>query len=268
MEFNTDLITALHLGIVYPAAILGIVLSIAQGAPPDLTVLVVTRRIRSGPASLSAVRERFRFWSKDTSTRQGLLIWAQMTATFIALSLATAGLDHLWLSSEEYSWHAPSLTGGLIAGLAVAMFLDAGALLEENGWRGYALPLLLLRHSPVKASVIPGLGWAAWHYPVKYNAITDYGVGGIAYLAAFTVKIVLLTLSSPTSGNAPARQPSSRSRCTACPTTPCVCRAISSATACASPSSVSSPSRCPSRSSRPSWSGRRVGGWVPLELPR
>lgn len=194
IEFNTDLITALHLGIVYPAAILGIVLSIAQVAAPDLAVLVVTRGVRSGPASLSAVRARFRFWSRDTTTRQGLMIWAQMMATFIALSLATAGLDHLWLNPEEYQWQAPSLTSGLILGLAVAMFLDAGALLEENGWRGYALPLLLLRHNPLQASVILGLGWAAWHYPVKYNAITDYGIGGIAYLAAFTLKIVLLTI--------------------------------------------------------------------------
>ncbi|MBI4941709.1 MAG: CPBP family intramembrane metalloprotease, partial [Actinobacteria bacterium] len=72
---------------------------------------------------------------------------------------------------------------------------DAGALFEENGWRGYALPLLLRRYAPVTASVVLGLAWATWHYPVKYNALLDYGLaGGSAYLAAFTVKIVLLTV--------------------------------------------------------------------------
>ena len=101
MQFNTDLVTALHLGIVYPAAILGIVLSIAQVAAPDLAVLVVIRGVRSGPACLSAVRARFRFWSKGISTRQGLVIWAQMLATFIGVSLATAGLHHLCLGSQE-----------------------------------------------------------------------------------------------------------------------------------------------------------------------
>ncbi len=89
---------------------------------------------------------------------------------------------------------APTLSIGLLGALLIAMFLDAGALLEENGWRGYALPLLLRRRSPLAASVILGLAWAAWHYPVKYNAITDYGLGGVAYLGTFTLKIVLLTI--------------------------------------------------------------------------
>ncbi len=193
-EFNTDLVTALLLGVAYPAAALGIVLSIAQVAAPDLAILVVTRGVRSGPGSLSAVMARFRFWSKDLTPARGLLIWTQMLVLFVVLDLATAGLDHWWLGPQEYQWHAPRFTIGLLGALAVAMFLDAGALFEENGWRGYALPQLVTRHSPIRASVVLGLGWAAWHYPVKYNAITDYGIGGLAYLAAFTLKIVLLTI--------------------------------------------------------------------------
>ncbi len=37
--------------------------------------------------------------------------------------------------------------------------------------------------------------WASWHYPVKFNVFVDYGAtGGIAVLAAFTIKIVALTV--------------------------------------------------------------------------
>lgn len=193
IDFNTDLVTAIRLALVYPAAILGIALSLAQVAAPDLAVLVVARR-RVGVGSLAAVRARFRPWSSGVGARRGLIVWAQMVSLSVILSLTTAGLDSFWLRPEEHTFTTPRLSLGLLGALLVAMFLDAGALLEENGWRGYALPLLRQRHCPLVASLVLGVAWAAWHYPVKYNAITDYGIGGFGYLGAFTLKIVLLTI--------------------------------------------------------------------------
>lgn len=37
---------------------------------------------------------------------------------------------------------------------------------EEPGWRGFALPRLELRHSPLLATLILGLGWGVWHIPL------------------------------------------------------------------------------------------------------
>ncbi len=193
IAFNTDLVTAGRLALAHPAAVGGIALSLAQVAAPDLAVLAVARR-SGGQGSLRAVVARFRPWSAQVGARRGSLVWLQMTCLFVALSLATAALDTLWLRPGEHVWTAPRPSSALLGSLLVAMFLDAGALLEENGWRGYALPLLLQRFSPLGASVVLGLAWAAWHYPVKCNAFTDYGFGGFAYLGAFTLKIVLLTV--------------------------------------------------------------------------
>ncbi len=192
IAFNTDLLTAARLVILYPAAALGVALAVLQVAAPDLAVLVVAGRVRRGPASLAAVASRFRFWSPEVGARRGVLVWGQMLGAFVALSLATAALNALVLGPRE--WAPPEPSFALLGGLLVAMFLDGGAVFEESGWRGYALPLLLRRRGPVTASVVLGLAWAAWHYPVKYTAFTDYGVGGLAYLAAFTLKIVLLTV--------------------------------------------------------------------------
>jgi membrane protease YdiL (CAAX protease family) len=43
--------------------------------------------------------------------------------------------------------------------------LILGPLGEELGWRGYALPRLLQRFSPLAASLILGVIWGVWHLP-------------------------------------------------------------------------------------------------------
>jgi membrane protease YdiL (CAAX protease family) len=44
--------------------------------------------------------------------------------------------------------------------------LLGGPLGEESGWRGYALPRLQSRFSPLASSLILGFLWANWHLPL------------------------------------------------------------------------------------------------------
>lgn len=48
---------------------------------------------------------------------------------------------------------------------ASMLVIDPGPLGEDPGWRGYALPRMLLRFQPVLASVLLGIIWAVWHLP-------------------------------------------------------------------------------------------------------
>jgi membrane protease YdiL (CAAX protease family) len=51
---------------------------------------------------------------------------------------------------------------------ALRIFFFGGALGEEIGWRGFALPRLLSNNSPFKASLILGLIWGIWHAPIYF----------------------------------------------------------------------------------------------------
>ena len=49
--------------------------------------------------------------------------------------------------------------------LFLAFTLGFDGLGEEIGWRGFALPKLLERYSPLSSSLILGALWAVWHFP-------------------------------------------------------------------------------------------------------
>jgi membrane protease YdiL (CAAX protease family) len=78
--------------------------------------------------------------------------------------------------------------GLLIAGMFVS------SLVEEPGWRGFALPRLQERYGPLTGSLILGLCWGLWHLPLF--TIPGYDGAGTGFLgiiipwAEFTVALM------------------------------------------------------------------------------
>ncbi len=73
------------------------------------------------------------------------------------------------------TWAITSLKNGpasFVATLLTAFFMNlifGGSMGEELGWRGFALPLLLQKYSPLQASYVLGLMQAFWHLPVDIS---------------------------------------------------------------------------------------------------
>ena len=70
---------------------------------------------------------------------------------------------------------------------------NSGPLGEELGWRGYALPRLLARTSPLKAGVILGLIWTLWHVPAfLFSGIVGSPLSNLPWYALDTAGLSLL----------------------------------------------------------------------------
>jgi hypothetical protein len=68
--------------------------------------------------------------------------------------------------------------------------LFQGPLAEELGWRGFLLPRFLNKYSPLLASVIAGLVWAAWHSEVFFSPLPALALstaGAVALSILMTV---------------------------------------------------------------------------------
>ena len=75
------------------------------------------------------------------------------------------------LYSSRWSAAGPSSMPdprAVLVGVLWTLATDVGPLGEEFGWRGFALPRLLERWTPLKATVLLGAIHAAWHVPLFF----------------------------------------------------------------------------------------------------
>lgn len=123
---------------------------------PSLAALLMTAILEGRPGlrdllgRLVRIRPGGAWWA----VALGLPIGLQALAILLASPMAEVGFAQL----------APDGVVPLLVFLGVSLL--GGPLGEELGWRGFALPRLSRRMSPLAASLLVGAAWAAWHLPV------------------------------------------------------------------------------------------------------
>src|SRR5215472_13882757 len=109
------------------------------------------------------------------------LIWYAVVLLLIpALLLAAAGIPALvGLATVTFAF----------SGFAVLPGVSSG-LLEEPGWRGFALPRMQARRPAFTASLLLGALWGVWHLPLRIAQGMPLTAAG---LALFLFTVLLLT---------------------------------------------------------------------------
>jgi membrane protease YdiL (CAAX protease family) len=115
-------------------------------------------------------------WSRNPSVRDYLAslvrfrgVWGWLlvgAALFPALQVISLLVNRFAYGQPILSDQFPNMSVGLI-GLVVVKFLYQffffNGVGEETGWRGFAMPRLQARISPLVTALIIGLFWAPWH---------------------------------------------------------------------------------------------------------
>jgi len=140
-------------------------MAMRQGAQPSGPMMLLLALGSVGPSLVAIAMVA---WQQGRSGLRQLL-WKK-PALSLRLSLVALGLSaacHLigsgvLMAAGSYQAEHLLYLPLLPEHIAIAIVAPLG---EEYGWRGYALPRLQTKLSPLSASLIIGVVWALWHLP-------------------------------------------------------------------------------------------------------
>ena len=67
-----------------------------------------------------------------------------------------------------------------------------GSMGEEFGWRGYVLPILLKKYNPTATSIVLGLIWAFWHFPIDITSSILPGPFAFLFRIIWTLPLTII----------------------------------------------------------------------------
>lgn len=128
----------------------------------------------SGSHELRALLLPARFAIRDAAWyAAALLVVPILMGGGYAIALALGETAQVQLGSSPLE-----VTLTLLA-VFIYILLFGGALGEESGLRGFLLPRLQARWSPLVASLLLGAGWTVWRLPLSFNGYYPAGPDGL-----------------------------------------------------------------------------------------
>ncbi|WP_080506223.1 CPBP family intramembrane glutamic endopeptidase [Halorubrum aidingense] len=155
-------LAAIALGVRFDSAV-GFVLLLVGLAVPGVVGVVFVYLVYDE-------RGRSDFWNRVVNLRRVGLRWF-VVILLVPLGIGVlAGVADLLLGGPGPAWGEGVTEFGVnpLAILPALFFATLPPILEELGWRGYALDRLQLKWSALSASLILGVVWAIWHLPLFF----------------------------------------------------------------------------------------------------
>jgi membrane protease YdiL (CAAX protease family) len=127
--------------------------ALAAAGPPISAFLILA--IISGKPGVLCLLRRYVHWRVGVRWYLVTLVGVQVLM-LVAYVVVPGGLADF----VAPDW---SFVPFYLSEAAVTLFLAGGPLLEEGGWRGFALPRLQRLHGPLVGTIILGALWSLWH---------------------------------------------------------------------------------------------------------
>jgi membrane protease YdiL (CAAX protease family) len=129
----------------------------------------------------------------ERATTAAPWIWLPLA---VVLGALPATLSALLLDGVDFAANAPAVvaaSGGAL--IFTVMYLIAGPLAEEFGWRGYLQPRIRQRYGILATALVVGIAWALWHVPLFFLTGTGQEAMGFGSLRSILFFVAFIPLS-------------------------------------------------------------------------
>lgn len=188
LVWTSNLLVIIRMSIAEPALVALLVGSMVPALAAMLTLIFVKRPNRW--------REFFGRLNPlcGTTVGSGLITYSLIFAVLIP-SLVLA-LYFRQLTGGDYAGSLTTLNTAAVMMVLTMAFLDQGAVLEELGWRGFAVPELhRTMGSPLGVALVVGVFWGFWHVPRDITTGVIERLGMVDYVMLYLPSFLMGTVS-------------------------------------------------------------------------
>ena len=168
--------------ILVPLNLLGPLTALGAAGPPISAFLILA--ITSGKPGVLRLLRSYVHWRVGVQWYLVTLIGVP-AMMFLSYLVVPGGLADF----VAPDWSFISL---YLSDFAFTLFLAGGPLLEEGGWRGFALPRMQRLHGPLVGTLILGALWGLWHLPFLFGPLA--GTGPDATFVSASIAFVLFII--------------------------------------------------------------------------
>lgn len=173
-------------------------LIILFAAAPSLSAVIISLKIDKA-RSLLELLSRFKPWRDGVKAKKGATIYLVLFGVFFAYTGLFLAITALWGKPGESTQSLRVLGDGfipIVLTLLIGIFIDEGGTLEELGWRGFGLPILIDRlRNPLRATILLAFLWWAWHLPREIPGVLRSGLTSVFIENQVIFLVLCLSLS-------------------------------------------------------------------------
>ncbi|OOM77592.1 type II CAAX endopeptidase family protein [Clostridium sp. BL-8] len=167
---------------------LNVIFRIVGSLMPSIVAVIFTNYF-DGRRGLRELLKKLTIWKVNPFFYVFIFFYSVASFYIPSLICAIAGADYkIYIKNQIFGFNLDNPLS--LLGCLLVILIFGGPLGEELGWRGFLLPTLQKKYTPLLSGIMVGVIWTCWHIPMFLFHIEGYDNFIIYLLQTISLSII------------------------------------------------------------------------------